>query len=162
MGVFAEFEHATIVDRISAGNASDFLLSGLVRCGSCGRARERGKLSPERCDERLGRLQGRVADLRAQEAELAEITADDGADGPTSADLAAVAQRLADVIADAQPEKAKALLRLLIAELRVHSKTDIQPTYRVITPAVAQRQKKWRRRESNPGPRSRERWLLRA
>jgi len=29
---------------------------------------------------------------------------------------------------------AKALLRILIAELRVNGKTDIQPTYRIITP----------------------------
>ncbi|HEY5343968.1 MAG TPA: hypothetical protein VIJ66_09975 [Solirubrobacteraceae bacterium] len=27
-------------------------------------------------------------------------------------------------------------LRLLIAELRVNSKTDIQPTYRIVTPGV--------------------------
>jgi hypothetical protein len=30
--------------------------------------------------------------------------------------------------------QAKALLRILVAELRVNSKTDIQPTYRVIAP----------------------------
>jgi chromosome segregation ATPase len=97
---------------------------------------EQGKLSPDRCDERLGRLQSRLADLRAQEAELAETTTDDAADAPTTADLAAAAQHLEDVIADAQPERAKALLRLLIAELRVNSKTDIQPIYRIITPTV--------------------------
>jgi chromosome segregation ATPase len=38
---------------------------------------EQGKLSPERCDGRLGRLQGRLVDLHVQEAELAETTADD-------------------------------------------------------------------------------------
>jgi hypothetical protein len=37
------------------------------------------------------------------------------------------------LIADGQPEQTKALLRLLIAELRVNSKADIQPTYRVLT-----------------------------
>jgi hypothetical protein len=36
--------------------------------------------------------------------------------------------------ADGQPEQTKALLRLLIDELRVNSKADIQPTYRVLTP----------------------------
>jgi hypothetical protein len=38
------------------------------------------------------------------------------------------------LIADGQPEQTKALLRLLIAELRVNSKADIQPTYRVLRP----------------------------
>jgi hypothetical protein len=45
-----------------------------------------------------------------------------------------VAGRLETLIADGQPEQTKALLRLLIAELRVNSKADIQPTYRVLTP----------------------------
>jgi Recombinase zinc beta ribbon domain len=35
-----------------------------------------------------------------------------------------------------EPEQTKALLRILIAELRVNSKTDIQPTYRIVTPGV--------------------------
>ncbi len=33
-----------------------------------------------------------------------------------------------------EPEQAKALLRILIAELRVNGRHNIQPTYRVITP----------------------------
>jgi hypothetical protein len=37
------------------------------------------------------------------------------------------------VIALGEPEQTKALLRILIAELRVNGKTDIQPTYRIIT-----------------------------
>jgi hypothetical protein len=35
------------------------------------------------------------------------------------------------VIADGEPEQTKALLRILIAELRVNNNTDIQPTYRI-------------------------------
>lgn len=38
------------------------------------------------------------------------------------------------MIADGEPEQAKALLRILIAELRVNGRHDIQPTYRIITP----------------------------
>jgi hypothetical protein len=38
------------------------------------------------------------------------------------------------VIAQGEPEQTKVLLRILIAELRVNSKTDIKPTYRIITP----------------------------
>ena len=37
---------------------------------------------------------------------------------------------------NAEPQQAKALLRHLIAELKVESRAKIQPSYRVITPAV--------------------------
>lgn len=95
---------------------------------------EQGRLSPERCEQRLARLNARLDDLRAQQAELANNGADEAANAPTPADLAATASRLASVIADGQSEQTKALLRILIAELRVNSKTDIQPTYRIVAP----------------------------
>jgi len=43
---------------------------------------------------------------------------------------------LEDVIAEANPQKTKPLLRLLIDELRVNSRAEILPTYRLITPTV--------------------------
>jgi hypothetical protein len=55
---------------------------------------------------------------------------------PTPADLAAVADQLERVIAEGEPQKTKALLRLLIQELRVGGRAQIQPTYRLITPEV--------------------------
>ena len=61
---------------------------------------------------------------------------DEAAHTPTAADLAAVADQLEKVLAQGEPEQTKALLRILIAELRVNSKTDIQPTYRIVTPGV--------------------------
>jgi hypothetical protein len=79
-------------------------------------------------------LNARLDDLRAQQTELADDGADEATHAPTAADLAAMADRLENVIAKGEPEQAKALLRVLIAELRVNGKTDIQPTYRVITP----------------------------
>ncbi len=97
---------------------------------------EQGRLSPERCDERLSRLQARLEDLRAQEAELSLSTPDEAGRGPTPADLAAVADQLERVIAEGEPQKTKALLRLLIEELRVKGRTQIQPTYRLVVPAV--------------------------
>ncbi len=39
-------------------------------------------------------------------------------------------------IAEADPQKAKALLRLLIEELRANGRAEILPTYRLITPTV--------------------------
>jgi len=97
---------------------------------------EQGKLSPERCDERLTRLQARLDDLRAQQAELAPATRDEATHAPTAAELATIADQLDQLVAEAAPQKAKALLRLLIQELRVNGRAQIIPTYRVITPAV--------------------------
>jgi site-specific DNA recombinase len=95
---------------------------------------EQGKLSPERCEQRIARLNARLEDLHAQQAELADDSTDEATNAPTPADLAATASQLETVIADGEPEQAKALLRILIAELRVNGRHDIQPTYRVITP----------------------------
>ena len=97
---------------------------------------EQGKLSPERCEQRLKRLRARLDDLHAQEAELSLQTPDEAEQAPTAADLAAVADQLERVIAEADPPKAKALLRLLIEELRVNGRREILPTYRIVTPAV--------------------------
>jgi hypothetical protein len=47
-----------------------------------------------------------------------------------------MADQLENVIAKGEPEQAKALLRVPIAELRVNGKTDIQPTYRIVAPGV--------------------------
>jgi hypothetical protein len=97
---------------------------------------EQGTLSAERCDERLSRLQARLTDLRGQQAELAAATLDEGTRAPTAAELDALADQLERVVAEAEPQKAKALLRYLIAELKVKGRAEIQPTFRVVTPAV--------------------------
>jgi hypothetical protein len=39
-------------------------------------------------------------------------------------------------VAEADPQKAKALLRLLIEELPVNGRKEILPTYRLVTPVV--------------------------
>jgi hypothetical protein len=50
--------------------------------------------------------------------------------------LHAVADQLASVISTGETAQAKALLRILIADLRVNSRAEILPTYRVATPTV--------------------------
>ncbi len=40
------------------------------------------------------------------------------------------------MIAESDPQKAKALLRLLIDELRVNGRAEILPSYRLVTPEV--------------------------
>jgi site-specific DNA recombinase len=97
---------------------------------------EQGKLSPERCEDRLTRLQARLDDLHAQEAELALAAPDEAAHAPTPAHVAEVADLLETVLDEGDPQKAKALLRLLIDELRVNSRAEIIPTYNLVTPEV--------------------------
>lgn len=79
-------------------------------------------------------------------------TPHEAAQAPTTGELSSVADELERVIAEAQPQKAKALHQLLIEELRVNGRAEILPTYRVVTPAVSAMSEKWRCRESNPGP----------
>jgi hypothetical protein len=55
---------------------------------------------------------------------------------PDGADLKAVADQLEHTIAEAGPKQAKALLRLLIKDLRVNGRSEILPTYRIVTPEV--------------------------
>ena len=90
---------------------------------------EEGKLSPERCEQRLARLQTRLDDLHAQQAELTLSTPQAGTQPPTAADLAAIADQLERVVTDGEPQQAKALIRELVAELRVNSKAEILPSY---------------------------------
>gem|GEM_PF-2785962 len=97
---------------------------------------EQGKLSAERCEDRLVRLQARLDDLRAQEAELSLQAPDEAAHAPTAADLAEIADAIEAVSTEGDPQKAKALLRLLIDELRVNGRAEILPTYRLVTPEV--------------------------
>jgi hypothetical protein len=106
-----------------------------------GRARDRdpfeaGNLNPARFNERLSSLDASVGGLRGQDQALARDLA---ADTPTTLDTAAlnaVADRLGQVIETGDPDQAKALLRILIAELRVNSRSEILPTYRVGAPVV--------------------------
>ena len=97
---------------------------------------EQGKLSAERCEERLTHLQARLDELRAQEAELSIQAPHEATHAATPADLAEIADILETVCAEGDPRKTKALLNLLIDDLRVNSRAEILPTYRLITPEV--------------------------
>jgi hypothetical protein len=95
-----------------------------------------GDLDPTRFKERLSALDARLDALHGQDQAL---TLGLGANGPTTPDTAtlrAVADQLDHVIAHGEPEQAKALLALLIADLRINSRAEILPTYRVATPTV--------------------------
>jgi exonuclease VII small subunit len=100
------------------------------------KAFEDGDLDSGRFQTRLSALETRLDALREQDAELAQQLAPEAATTPDSADLEAVADRLERTIAEADPRQAKALLRLLIKDLRVNGRSEILPTYRIVTPEV--------------------------
>lgn len=85
------------------------------------------------------RLQSRLDDLRTQEAELSLAAPHEAAHAPTAADVAEIANVLEAVASEGDPPKTKALLELLIDELRVNSRAEILPTYRLVTLEVCAR-----------------------
>ncbi len=99
---------------------------------------ENGDLDAARFQNRLAELEARLASLRDRDAALAaEFESDTDTDaGLDPASLAAVADRLRDTLETGDPAQTKALLRLLIKELRVNGRSEILPTYRVVTPEV--------------------------
>jgi hypothetical protein len=72
----------------------------------------------------------------SKDAELAQQLATEANTAPDNADLEAVADRLERTIAEADPRQAKAVLRVLIKDLRVNARSEILPTYRIVTPEV--------------------------
>jgi hypothetical protein len=78
----------------------------------------------------------RLDSLRGQDQTLARDLAADTPTTPDTAALHAVADQLGQVIETGDPDQAKALLRIIIAELRINSRDEILPTYRVGAPAV--------------------------
>jgi hypothetical protein len=96
---------------------------------------EDAKLDPDICQQRIERHHTRLQALRDQEADLAQTLVTHADTQPDTASLAAIADQLDQLIATANPEQAKELLRLLIKDIRVHDQHKIIPTYRV-PPAV--------------------------
>ena len=95
---------------------------------------EAGELDAPLVRSRLAELQ---AQLAALEARLAEAPHPEAASpsGPVEAAIVswALSQALGEVLRQGQRARTKALLRLLIGEIRVVALDDIRPTYRVPT-----------------------------
>jgi hypothetical protein len=98
---------------------------------------ENGDLDPARSKERLSGLDARLGALQGQDQALGRETAGDTPATPDAATLEAVADELGHVVATGDTDQAKALLRILIAELRVNGRREILPTYRVATTPFA-------------------------
>lgn len=97
---------------------------------------EAGNLDPTRFNERLTALDTRLDARRGQDQRLASELAADTPTTPDATALKAVVDQLGHIIATGDPDRAKALLRVLIAELRVNSRSEVLPTYRVGAPVV--------------------------
>jgi site-specific DNA recombinase len=95
---------------------------------------ETGELRPSIAQSRIAELQGRIAELDTQLAVSASKVLP--APGPPMDAVIVswtLSQALGTILRHAPPARTKALLRLLIKEIRVVSPADIRPTYRVPT-----------------------------
>jgi len=97
---------------------------------------ENGDLDAKRFQSRMDALQAKLDGLRDQDQQLAHDLAAEAPTTPDTAELHATANALEDAIRQGNPKHTKALLRILIAELRVNSRAEIVPTYRIATPMV--------------------------
>ena len=97
---------------------------------------ENGNLDPARFKQRLSALDTRLDALHEQDQTLASELSAEAPTTPDSSALRAVADQLGHTIAHGDPDQAKALLRILIAELQVNSRSEILPTYRLSAPTV--------------------------
>jgi site-specific DNA recombinase len=97
---------------------------------------ENGDLDAKRFQNRVDALQAKLDTLKDQDQQLAHELAAEAPNPPDTAELHATANALEDAIRQGNPEHTKALLRILIQELRVNSRAEILPTYRIATPMV--------------------------
>lgn len=81
--------------------------------------------------------------LQEHDQALASELAADAPTTPDTATLRAVAEQLGRTLAHGDPDQAKALLRILIVELRVNSRSEILPTYASTCPLFARREVRW-------------------
>lgn len=92
---------------------------------------EEGSLSPADCRERVARLKDRIEALEAEERALAQRPAEGYSEPPTAADVAEWAEGLEEFLRAGSAQQRKALLRMLVKELRVMSRELILPTYKI-------------------------------
>jgi hypothetical protein len=95
---------------------------------------QEGRLSPERCEQRLVDLTTRLNDLRAQQAELADD--DEAADTPPTADLAAIADRLGPSSPKASPSRLRPSCASSSPSFASTPRPTFQPTYCIVAPGV--------------------------
>jgi site-specific DNA recombinase len=92
---------------------------------------EQGIMSAADCKERIELLRDRIEALEAEERTIGEAGPDGLSTAPTASDVAEWARDLRVLIGSATPQQKKALMRLLVKELRVMSRKEILPTYKI-------------------------------
>jgi site-specific DNA recombinase len=92
---------------------------------------EAGSLSPSDCQDRIGMLKARIEALEVEEHQLEHEAVADPGEPVSATEVAQWAERLPDLLAAGSAQQRKALLRKLIKEIRVMSRDEIVPTYRV-------------------------------
>jgi site-specific DNA recombinase len=92
---------------------------------------EQGIMSAADCQERIERLRDRIEALEAEERTITEGGSDGLSAAPSADDVAEWARDLRLLFEGATPQQKKALVRLLVKELRVMSRKDIRPTYKI-------------------------------
>jgi site-specific DNA recombinase len=92
---------------------------------------EEGSLSPADCQERIAKLTAQIDALIAEEASLAQQDSEGVPEGPSAVEVAEWARDLGTFLRAGTAQQRKALFRLLVRELRVMSKDEILPTYKI-------------------------------
>jgi hypothetical protein len=108
-----------------------------------------GSLLRETIEQAAAEKDGDRAALAEQRVSLAkEIARAERAieryhDAFENGELVGDGDQLGRTITNRDPDQAKALLRILIADLRVNSRSEVLPTYRVGAPVVCAQQVQW-------------------
>ena len=97
---------------------------------------ESGSLTARRLAGRMEELEQRLTELRAQREKLQDELADISITPPTASDLRSVIGAIADAMDNGMPSQRKALMQQLVSEIRVESRSEIFPTYRLPAPPV--------------------------
>jgi site-specific DNA recombinase len=92
---------------------------------------EDGVLEPAAFKDRLAELESELSRLRSQESRVERELAANARPSPAPVDLIGELKCELDATSVDDAPRAKALLRVLIAELAVFSRHDIRPTYRL-------------------------------
>jgi hypothetical protein len=128
---------AAAEDRDPAEEAAGRLAGVRQELAGAGRSLERYfaafeevSLSPANCQERIAKLKVRIDALIAEEAALSQRAAE-GSQAASALDVAEWARDLGTLLRSGTPQQRKALFRLLVKELRVMSREEILPTYKI-------------------------------
>jgi site-specific DNA recombinase len=98
---------------------------------------ENGALDPEDLASRLAQLKARSVQLRARRDELADQVAAVPT-RPPPATLRQVADHIADIVASGNRSQRKALIEVLIAQIKITGPDRIVPVFRIPQPASGQ------------------------